>query len=152
MLLPICKVTLTLNFLSQAFSNQPLLKSESGCASDFPTDLEPQTYAAKPSRLNSSNRVLSSMPRRNNKPLRSIKTHAQLLPTPESLSPALYSKAAATAKLAKLPAASPATRHSPMNAPAASLSCGSTHSGAPIIHVLPMKPLVTPKPICTMTR
>ncbi|KAK4895513.1 hypothetical protein LTR28_001929, partial [Elasticomyces elasticus] len=55
-------------------------------------------------------------------------------------------------KLARLPAVNPATRQRPMNPPAASLSPSSTHSPAPIMHVLPRNPFVKPNSSCTMIK
>lgn len=52
--------------------------------------------------------------------------------------------APSTKKLAILPDANPATKHSPMNPPLASLSPSSTHAGAAIIALLPTHPLVIP--------
>jgi hypothetical protein len=43
----------------------------------------------------------------------------------------------ATTKLSKLPTVNPATKHKPINPPAASFSCTSTAPAAAIIHTLP---------------
>lgn len=58
----------------------------------------------------------------------------------------------ATLKLAKLPTASPPTRHILMNPPAASLCPSSTHSPAAIILLAPNQPFVNPKGNCTANK
>ncbi len=55
----------------------------------------------------------------------------------------------ATKKLNKLPTVNPPTSINPMKPPAASRSSTSTHSPAPIMHVEPRYPLLSPNKSCT---
>lgn len=57
-----------------------------------------------------------------------------------------------TVKLNTLPSASPATRHSPMNPPAASRSSSSTASAAAIMALDASQPLLSPNGSWTTTR
>ena len=72
--------------------------------------------------------------------------------SPSAKAPTMQTTHLYAAKLNKLPTVNPATRHNPMNPPAASLSQSSTHSPAAIIELAPSHPFVNPNGNSTNTR